>query len=106
MVAQIIYIFIVSSNVISEGTTTNGDFLLPFKTGAFLARVPVLPVILRYPYQRFSLAWDSISGVSSIFLLFLQSVNNDFHFVLPTHFYDAITLSSLTASMCLLHILI
>lgn len=50
-------------NFTAEGTTTNGDFLLPFKTGAFLARVPVLPVILRYPYQRFSLAWDSISGV-------------------------------------------
>lgn len=48
---------------IAEGTTTNGDYLLPFKTGAFLARAPVLPVILRYPYQRFSPAWDSISGV-------------------------------------------
>ncbi|KAJ0978582.1 hypothetical protein J5N97_014056 [Dioscorea zingiberensis] len=45
-----------------EGTTTNGDFLLPFKTGAFLAKAPVLPVILRYPYSRFSPAWDSISG--------------------------------------------
>lgn len=48
----------------TEGTTTNGDFLLPFKTGAFLAKAPVLPVILRYPYERFSPAWDSISGVS------------------------------------------
>ncbi|KAL0391994.1 UNVERIFIED_CONTAM: Lysophospholipid acyltransferase LPEAT1 [Sesamum radiatum] len=47
---------------VSEGTTTNGDYLLPFKTGAFLAKAPVLPVILRYPYQRFSPAWDSISG--------------------------------------------
>lgn len=47
----------------AEGTTTNGDYLLPFKTGAFLAKAPVLPVILRYPYQRFSPAWDSISGV-------------------------------------------
>ncbi|XP_048330949.1 lysophospholipid acyltransferase LPEAT1 isoform X2 [Ziziphus jujuba] len=46
-----------------EGTTTNGDYLLPFKTGAFLAKAPVLPLILRYPYQRFSPAWDSISGV-------------------------------------------
>jgi lysophosphatidylcholine acyltransferase/lyso-PAF acetyltransferase len=51
-------------NFPAEGTTTNGDFLLPFKTGAFLARVPVLPVILRYPYKRFSPAWDSIAGVS------------------------------------------
>lgn len=49
----------------TEGTTTNGEFLLPFKTGGFLAKAPVLPVILRYHYQRFSPAWDSISGVST-----------------------------------------
>ncbi|KAL5780449.1 hypothetical protein ACOSQ2_011186 [Xanthoceras sorbifolium] len=59
-----------------EGTTTNGDFLLPFKTGAFLARVPVLPVILRYPYQRFSPAWDSISGARHVLLLLCQFVNH------------------------------
>ncbi|KAJ9166119.1 hypothetical protein P3X46_020910 [Hevea brasiliensis] len=58
-----------------EGTTTNGDFLLPFKTGAFLAGVPVLPVILRYPYQRFSPAWDSISGVRHVIFLLCQFIN-------------------------------
>jgi len=31
-----------------QGTTTNGRFLLPFKTGAFLAGVPVLPTIIHY----------------------------------------------------------
>ena len=30
-----------------EGTTSNGQMLLPFKTGAFLAGVPVLPVIIK-----------------------------------------------------------
>ncbi|KAJ6823860.1 putative lysophospholipid acyltransferase LPEAT1 isoform X1 [Iris pallida] len=59
-----------------EGTTTNGDYLLPFKTGAFLAKVPVRPVILRYPYKRFSPAWDSISGVRHVFLLLCQFVNH------------------------------
>ena len=53
----------------AEGTTTNGDFLLPFKTGGFLAKAPVLPVILKYPYQRFSPAWDSISGVSTYIVI-------------------------------------
>ncbi|KAL0366125.1 UNVERIFIED_CONTAM: Lysophospholipid acyltransferase LPEAT1 [Sesamum radiatum] len=60
----------------TEGTTTNGDYLLPFKTGAFLAKAPVLPVILRYPYQRFSPAWDSISGVRHVILLLCQFVNH------------------------------
>ncbi|CAA6667424.1 unnamed protein product [Spirodela intermedia] len=59
-----------------EGTTTNGDFLLPFKTGAFLAKVPVLPVVLRYPYGRFSPAWDSISGVRHVIFLLCQFVNH------------------------------
>ncbi|OMO87623.1 Phospholipid/glycerol acyltransferase [Corchorus capsularis] len=59
-----------------EGTTTNGDFLLPFKTGAFLASAPVLPVILRYPYQRFSPAWDTISGVRHVIFLLCQFVNH------------------------------
>ncbi|CAK9178548.1 unnamed protein product [Ilex paraguariensis] len=59
-----------------EGTTTNGDFLLPFKTGAFLSKTPVLPVILRYPYQRFSPAWDSISGVRHVIFLLCQFVNH------------------------------
>ncbi|KAL8145066.1 lysophospholipid acyltransferase LPEAT1-like isoform X1 [Apium graveolens] len=58
-----------------EGTTTNGDYLLPFKTGAFLPKAPVLPVILRYPHQRFSPAWDSISGVRHVLLLLCQFVN-------------------------------
>lgn len=61
--------------IFPEGTTTNGKFLLPFKTGAFIAGAPVLPVILRYPYQRFSPAWDSISGVRHVILLLCQFVN-------------------------------
>ncbi|CAO2162289.1 unnamed protein product [Urochloa humidicola] len=58
-----------------EGTTTNGDYLLPFKTGAFLASAPVQPVILRYPYRRFSPAWDSMEGACHVFLLLCQFVN-------------------------------
>ena len=35
-----------------EGTTTNGRYLLPFKTGAFLAGLPLRPVVLRYADVR------------------------------------------------------
>ncbi|KAF8748872.1 hypothetical protein HU200_012799 [Digitaria exilis] len=58
-----------------EGTTTNGDYILPFKTGAFIAKAPVQPVILRYPYKRFNPAWESMSGVRHVFLLLCQFVN-------------------------------
>ncbi|PNT49503.2 hypothetical protein POPTR_002G134100v4 [Populus trichocarpa] len=69
-----------------EGTTTNGEFLLPFKTGAFLATAPVHPVILRYPYQRFSLAWDSISGARHVFYLFCQFINHMEAIWLPVYY--------------------
>ncbi|KAL3639220.1 hypothetical protein CASFOL_017127 [Castilleja foliolosa] len=59
----------------TEGTTTNGEYLLPFKTGAFLAKAPVLPVIVKYPYHRFSPAWDSISGARHVIFLLSQFVN-------------------------------
>lgn len=41
----------------SEGTTTNGKALLKFKPGAFLAGVPVQPVLLRYPNQLNTVCW-------------------------------------------------
>lgn len=31
-----------------QGTTTNGRYLLPFKTGAFIAGVPLQPVLMHY----------------------------------------------------------
>ncbi|KAJ1419723.1 Phospholipid/glycerol acyltransferase [Sesbania bispinosa] len=69
-----------------EGTTTNGEFLLPFKTGGFLANAPVLPVLLSYHYQRFSPAWDSISGVRHVIFLLCQFVNYMEVTQLPTYY--------------------
>ncbi|XP_010539547.1 PREDICTED: lysophospholipid acyltransferase LPEAT1-like isoform X2 [Tarenaya hassleriana] len=69
-----------------EGTTTNGDYLLTFKTGAFLAGTPVLPVILKYPYSRFSLAWDTISGARHVIFLLCQFVNKMEAIHLPVYY--------------------
>ncbi|XP_069015049.1 lysophospholipid acyltransferase LPCAT4 [Embiotoca jacksoni] len=40
-----------------EGTTTNGRSLLKFKPGAFLAGVPVQPVLLRHPNKLDTVRW-------------------------------------------------
>ncbi|XP_072314925.1 lysophospholipid acyltransferase LPCAT4 [Eucyclogobius newberryi] len=40
-----------------EGTTTNGKVLIKFKPGAFLAGVPVQPVLLRYPNNVDTVRW-------------------------------------------------
>ncbi|KZV34230.1 hypothetical protein F511_21715 [Dorcoceras hygrometricum] len=38
-------------------------------------KAPVLPVILRYPYQRLSPAWDSLSGMRHLIFLLCQFAN-------------------------------
>ncbi|KAK3523458.1 hypothetical protein QTP86_033606 [Hemibagrus guttatus] len=40
-----------------EGTTTNGQVLIKFKPGAFLAGVPVQPVLLHYPNKIDTVRW-------------------------------------------------
>nr|XP_046184766.1 lysophospholipid acyltransferase LPCAT4-like [Oncorhynchus gorbuscha] len=40
-----------------EGTTTNGTILIKFKRGAFLAGVPVQPVLLHYPNKLDTVRW-------------------------------------------------
>lgn len=41
-----------------EGTTTNGRYLLRFRTGTFIAGVPIQPTILKYgPVSVQSLIW-------------------------------------------------
>nr|XP_020442512.1 lysophospholipid acyltransferase LPCAT4 isoform X2 [Monopterus albus] len=40
-----------------EGTTTNGGALIKFKPGAFLAGVPVQPVLLHYPNKLDTVRW-------------------------------------------------
>lgn len=40
-----------------EGTTTNGSVLIKFKPGAFLAGVPVQPVLLHYPNELDTVRW-------------------------------------------------
>ncbi|RVE60334.1 hypothetical protein OJAV_G00179880 [Oryzias javanicus] len=40
-----------------EGTTTNGRALIKFKPGAFLAGVPVQPVLLHYPNRLDTVRW-------------------------------------------------
>ncbi|KAK9797382.1 hypothetical protein WJX73_008706 [Symbiochloris irregularis] len=68
-----------------EGTTTNGNFLLPFRKGAFLAGAPVQPVILRYPVNRVSPAWETISGLRHIWLMLCNPVHSVIFYELPVY---------------------
>jgi len=57
--------------VFPEGTTSNGTAVLPFHKGAFLSLSPVQPVVVRFPFRRFSPCWESITV--PVFLLRLCS---------------------------------
>jgi len=61
--------------IFPEGTTTNGKYIISFKTGAFVGGHPVKPVCIRYLAQHFSPTWESIGGIQHIFKLLSQLVN-------------------------------
>lgn len=72
-----------------EGTTTNGNYILPFKTGAFLAGATVQPMILKYPYEHFNPAWDTINGYLHVIILLCQFVNHLEVTTLPPYYPSA-----------------
>lgn len=43
--------------IFPEGTITNGQQLVQFRAGAFSPGTPLLPVLLRYPWQSFDVSW-------------------------------------------------
>lgn len=69
-----------------EATTTNGQFLLPFKSGAFLAGEPLQPVILQYGARRFSPSWESIVATRHIFLLLCNVFHTVTCYMLPVYY--------------------
>ena len=68
-----------------EGTTTNGRTVVRFKRGAFVAGVPVLPVVLRYPCKHFNVAWTLRDDNFAFFRLASQIVNRCEVEVLPLY---------------------
>lgn len=69
-----------------EGTTSNGKFLLPFKTGAFLAGLPLQPIILQYTVNSVSPAWESIPAARHIFLMLANPFHSVTCYELPVYF--------------------
>ena len=55
--------------VFAEGTTCNGEYVLPFKRGAFLAGVPVRPLAIIYEGGKLTAAWESVSALRHLLML-------------------------------------
>ncbi|XP_078500941.1 lysophospholipid acyltransferase LPCAT4 [Lissotriton helveticus] len=58
-----------------EGTTSNGQVLLKFKPGAFIAGVPIQPVLVRYPNKMPATIWTwKGNGVFKVLWLSLSQL--------------------------------
>lgn len=75
--------------IFPEGTTTNGDHLLKFRTGAFLAGAPVVPVLIRYAYDWFSPSYESIKTGKYISGVLSQFANYVRYHRLPVYYPSA-----------------
>ncbi len=52
--------------IFPEGTTTNNRYLIPFKTSAFEAGLPIQPCYIRYNNKHFKPYWTTLSAVDHI----------------------------------------
>lgn len=72
--------------IFPEGTTTNGDQLLKFRTGAFVAGTPVAPVLIRYKHEWFSPSYETIRTPAYLYGILSQFANHVEYFRLPVYY--------------------
>ena len=74
--------------IFPEGTTTNGQALITFKSGAFIAGTPVQPVLMRFPSgSRVNPAWVSCgpSPAQLVLRLMAEPFSRAYVEYLPVH---------------------
>ena len=62
--------------IFPEGTTTNGNDLLMFRTGVFNAGLPIRPVVIKCPWKCVNSSWESIYFRPLSHRVMTQFVNN------------------------------
>lgn len=72
--------------IFPEGTTTNGEFFIKFKTGAFIAGTPVTPVLLKYSTRYFSPSYESIKTGKYVWGLITQLRNRVRYYRMPVYY--------------------
>lgn len=72
--------------IFPEGTTTNGEHLLKFRTGAFVAGTPVAPVLIRYKCKWFSPSYETIRTPVYLYGILSQFANHVEYYRLPVYY--------------------
>jgi len=70
--------------VFPEGTTTNGHYMCRFRSGPFIAGLPVHAVAVRSPFRAFNPSWESITLPEHLWRLMTQATNRvEVHEIVP-----------------------
>jgi len=69
-----------------EGTTTSGRIIGQFRVGAFKPGVPVVPVIIEYPFSHFNTSWTSTGLLRHLFRLLTQLTSSASVQYLPVYY--------------------
>jgi lysophosphatidylcholine acyltransferase/lyso-PAF acetyltransferase len=77
-----------------EGTTSNGEYLISFKKGAFANLTPIKLYALKYTKKNFSPALDTLGTLKSFFFIILQFYNSVTVYDLGTYYPDQLNLKS------------
>lgn len=70
--------------IFPEGTTTTGNHIIRFHSGAFKNGQIVQPVFIDYPHKRFNMSWAQL-GFSYIIYCFGQVYNSCSIYILPPY---------------------
>jgi lysophosphatidylcholine acyltransferase/lyso-PAF acetyltransferase len=73
--------------VFPEGTTTNGDYIISFKKGAFFTHFPVQIVCLKYKKRYFNVAYDVLDYY--VYLLVFLQLKNELEVIILDVYYPS-----------------
>jgi len=62
--------------IFPEGTTTNGNDLIMFRTGIFNAGLPIRPIIIKCKWKYVNTSWESIYFRTLSYKVMTQFINN------------------------------
>ncbi len=82
--------------IFPEGTTTNGKYLVPFKTSIFECGGPVQPIRLEYGHKHFRIGWTQIGLIENVKRMCSQFSNPVTIHVMPVYYPTAEELANPT----------
>ena len=71
--------------IFPEGTTTNGKYMLKYRSGGFVSKLPVQPILIYYPFETFSPTYETIRWYKFLYYTLIQPINFAEVIVMPVY---------------------